>query len=230
LAAGEPDERIAAVKKVLEEQEREGGKRPDAKDMAKIHAWIDDCATRHQADFLKSLPTDAARKLFLEAGKQLQQRSLNGYLRWQWRPIPNSAKLPPLMTADDLTRLRDKLSPETQKRLEGKTPVEQWQLVAAWMRQGFRRAFEGRLRGPLPQGSDDRRLAEFFEHLSAEDRDRLLSLPGDEIQGALQQMFFNNRNGSPEGPGWRNRGPGGPERPAPNRSGPPPQQPPPGDG
>ena len=63
LAEGETDERIASVKKRLqEEQQREGGWRPDANDMAALRNWMDDCATRHEADFVKSLPSDQDRK------------------------------------------------------------------------------------------------------------------------------------------------------------------------
>ena len=83
-----------------------------------------------------------------------------------------------------------KLSAETRKRLEDKPPVEQWQLVAGWMRPGPRRPNEDRrMHGPLPK-DDDERLAEFFEKdLSPEERDRLLAMPGEEMQWRLQQMY-----------------------------------------
>ena len=89
-----------------------------------------------------------------------------GFLRRQWQ-LPSPGKLPPMMTDEDLARLREKLSPEARKQLENKTPVQQWRVAAAWMRQGFRRAFEERrMHGPLSQ-NDDERLAEFFEKASA---------------------------------------------------------------
>jgi hypothetical protein len=225
LSEGEPNERIILVKKRLkEEQQREGARRPDAKDMAALRAWMDDCATRHEADFLKSLTNEQERKRFSESGKPFRHQMVFGYLRRQWL-VPNSAKLPPMMTNDDLARLREKLSPETRKELEDKTPVEQWRLAAGWMRQGFRRPFEDRRpHGPLSQ-SDDERLADFFEKgLTDEQRDRLLSMPGEEMQWELQRLFLMHTR-QPEGPNWRNRWPANPERPAPGRSGPPPRLP-----
>jgi len=229
LAEGELDERIAAVKKRLkEETQREGSWRPGAKDMAALRSWMDNCATRHKADFLKSLRNEQERKRFSESDKPSQHQRVVGYLRRQWlAPNPNFGKLPPMMTNEDLTRLREKLSPDARKQLEGKKPIQQWRLVTAWMRQGFRRAFEDqRPHGPLSQ-SDDERLAEFFEKvLTDEQRDRLLSMPGEKIQRELQRMFLM-RTRPPEGPGHRNRRPGDPERPPPGWPGPVPQLPPP---
>ena len=59
------------------------------------------------------------------------------------------------------------------------------------MRQGPRRPDEDRrMRGPLPK-DDDERIAEFFEKdLSPEERDRLLAMPGEEMQWRLQQMYL----------------------------------------
>jgi hypothetical protein len=60
-----------------------------------------------------------------------------------------------------------------------------WIHQAAWQRLTFRRGD----RGLLP--NFDEQLAQFFEHqLSDEDRDRLLSLPGDEMQVRLRQMYL----------------------------------------
>ena len=231
LSEGQPNERIALVKKRLkEEQQREGDRRPDAKDMAALRTWMDDCATRHEADFVKFLTNEQERKRFSESGKPFRHQMVFGYLWRQWL-IPNSAKLPPMMTDKDLSRLREKLSPETRKQLEDKTPVEQWRLAAGWMRQGLRRAFEARRpHGPLSQ-SDDERLADFFEKgLTDEQRDRLLSMPGEEMQWELQRLFMM-RNRPLDGPGRRNRRPGDPEWPGPGWPGPgwpgPPRVPPP---
>ena len=191
LAEGETDERIALVKKRLqEEQRREGGWRPDAKDMAALRSWMDDCATRHEADFVKSLPTDQGSQAVFRAGQGV--------------PAPNGArilavamatshpgKLPPMMTTEDLARLRREAESRGREAAGRKTPLQQWRVVAAWLRQSFRRAFEERrLHGPLSQ-NDDERLAEFFEKdLSDEQRDRLLAMPGEEMQWALQRLFL----------------------------------------
>jgi hypothetical protein len=219
LTEGQPEERIALVKKRLQEElQRDGGLRPSAKDLAALRNWLDDCATHREADFVKFLNNEQERKRFTESGKPLRHQMVLGFLRWQWL-MPSPGKLPPLMTNDDISRLREKLSPAMRKQLEGKAPAEQWRLVTAWLRPGFRRPGEDRRQhGPLSQ-SDDDRLAEFFEKvLSDEDRDRLLSMPGEEMQWELQRLFLMHTR-PPDGTGWHNRRSGDPERQGPNRSG-----------
>jgi hypothetical protein len=229
LGEGETNERIALVKKRLQEQQRAGAWQPDARTMAALRSWMDDCATRHEADFQKLLPSDQERKRFTQAGKALRHQMVAGFLRWQWmRPSPG--KLPLLMTADDLSRLCEKLRPEAKKQLEGKAPAQQWRTVTAWMRQSSRRQFEDRRpHGRLSQ-NDDERLVEFFEKgLTVEERDRLLAMPSEEMQWELQRLFLMH-NRPPEGPDRRNRRPGepgwsGPAWPGPGWPGPGPTPP-----
>ena len=53
--------------------------------------------------------------------------------------------------------------------------------------------------------ADDEPLADFFEHeLSDEERDRLLSLPGDEMQRELQRLYLT-RTKPPDGSPRRGR-------------------------
>ena len=59
---------------------------------------------------------------------------------------------------------------------------------------------------------DDERLADFFEkELSDEERDRLLNLPGDEMQRELQRLYLTRTKPPDASP--RGRRPAG-ERPA----------------
>ncbi len=49
--------------------------------------------------------------------------------------------------------------------------------------------------------ADDERLADFFEkELPDEERDRLLSLPGDEMQRELQRLYLKGQNRREAGP------------------------------
>ncbi len=60
---------------------------------------------------------------------------------------------------------------------------------------------------------DDERLADFFEkELADEERDRLLNLPGDEMQRELQRLYLT-RTKPPDGSPRRGRSPTG-QRPA----------------
>ena len=141
----------------------------------------------------------------------------------QQRHGDDSGKLAPWMTVEDLSRLRAQLSPETQKRLETLPPAKQWELVANWIRQGqgMRHPSRG-VHGPLPKASDDR-LAEFFEKdLPEEERDRLLSLPGEEMQRELLRLFLRGPKPTAEPrfpPEDSDFGPWPGVRPAPRKSG-----------
>ncbi len=227
LAEGETDERIALVKKHLQEEERWGGGwRLNAADLAALRSWMDDCATRHEADYKNTLTTKKERQQFSEHNEAIRHQMMLNYLHWHWQ-IPSSRKLPLLMTTQDLAWLGERLSPEAEKRLAGKMPQQQSRIVAVWLRQSFRRAFEERRpHGPLSR-NDDERLAEFFEKdLSDAERDRLLAMPGEEMQWALQRQFLL-RSRPPQPPPGRNRGAGDLEWLGPTWPGPGPWFPPP---
>lgn len=214
LAEGDTKERIALVKKRLQEQHREGGWLPDGKDMAVIHSWLDECATLHETDFKKSvLSNDQERERFTRAKKEMRHQMVLGYLRWQSQ-FGGRGKAPAMITAEDFSRLHEKLSPEAAERLDKKSSQQQWRQLASWMRQDFRRAMEERRGHGLLSQNDDERLAEFFEGLTVEQRDRLLAMPSEEMQWELQRLF-QMRNRSGEGPGRHERRPGDFGRPGP---------------
>jgi hypothetical protein len=207
-----PPQRVARVKEwLLEEQRREGARRPGHKDMEAIFKWMNDAAMQHKTALVASLPK-AQREQFPKSGKSEQRQMLFWQLWLQWQ-TPVAGKLPPMITDDDITQLRGRLTPQTRKRLEGKPVFEQCQLVIGWLHQGpWHPDDDRRMHGRLPK-DDDERLAEFFEGLSPEDRDRLLAMPGEEMQWRLQQMYWMRmrppeRTGRPPG---RNRRPGDPE-------------------
>ena len=141
---------------------------------------------------------DAAREAFLETLPEPQRKVLAELTEptrhrmvflamWQRgrRPIRQAA------AHDDrrgLARLRGQVEPETRKQLEAMPPADSgnwWPTGCAGMRHPGRG-----MHGPLPK-DDDERLADFFEkELTDEERDRLLGLPGEEMQRELQQMYL----------------------------------------
>jgi hypothetical protein len=186
------DQRIASVKKRLQEERRlEGARRPGRKDMDALWKWVNDNAVQHQSELLASVPNLPAK-----TNKPRQQQMLVWLMLSRWQAA-KPGKLPPMMTEQDLARLRATLRPETQARLEGQPPVKQWQILEGWLRQWLWEEGQ-RNRGPLP--ADDEQLAEFFENdLTLEQRDQLLAMPGEEMQWRLQQMYWG-RTRPPEGP------------------------------
>jgi hypothetical protein len=206
LAEMTPNRRVASVKALLrEEQRRKAGRRPGQKDLDNVWKWMNDCTTRHETALLASMP-EPQRKGYAELSKPLQHQMLFGQMMHRWQTI-GFDKLPPMVTEKDLARLRANLTSETRKRLEAMTPVEQWRLLADWMRRGPWHPDDDRPVRNLLLKDDDERIADFFENdLSPDERDRLLAMPGDEMQWRLQEMFLS-RSRLPEGPGRRGDGP-----------------------
>jgi len=189
LADLQPADRVQWVKKRLQaERMREGGRRPGGKDMKAIMKWANKYATRHEASFLATLP-EKQRKRLAEMSPSMRHRMVFGQMWQRWRSAGFTK--PPLATDEDLLQLRATLSPSLRKRLEALPPDQQWGLVARWLREGMRHPWGPRgMHGPLPK-ADDARLAEFFETgLTGAQRDRLLGLPGEQMQRELQRLFL----------------------------------------
>jgi hypothetical protein len=207
LAGLKPDaERIAWVKKRLQaESDREGGKPLMGKDAKELWDWLNKFVNLHETELLKMLP-EQRQKGLPTWDKQFRHKTALGKMLQRWQET--HSERPPLMTDEDLARLHEKLSVESQKSLEGKSTVQQWQRVAGWIRQGMRHAAGPRgMHGPLPK-ADDERLANFFENeLNEDERERLLGLPGEEMQRELLRLFITRTK--PQGdPRHRPEGPG----------------------
>jgi hypothetical protein len=114
-----------------------------------------------------------------------------------------------MWTDEDWTLLLAALNPESRDRLEKTKPPEQWQLVALWCRHAWQhfRPAPRNMRGGPPR-VDDEGLADFFEKLPGDQRDRLLNLPGEEMHRALLQLYLRQARPS-DGPGSRGEGPKG---------------------
>ena len=108
----------------------------------------------------------------------------------------------------EMARLRAGLSPELRAKLEAKKPGDQARIIADWLRETASHEL-------------DEQLADFFENtISAEERDRLMGLPGDEMYKSLSEQYRAHllkqskpaeppRHG--DRPGWpRGRRPGPP--------------------
>jgi len=231
-------ERVAEIKKLQEDQAKEAASRPGPFDLARgdwrkpgpwprgrpgapplnpedvegLLKWIEDYVKgRGTQSFLKHLP-EAKRKEFEEqlAGTTDQLRRLEIFAMMWLRPqLGEPGKAPP-GSPKELADLRAKLSAETRKRLESSSPEEQWRMIRGmtgaylfhqyWVRGGAQAA--------PPVGLEE--LADFFEkHLTPQERDLLLSLPGEEVQRKLWRMYMNwkypppypgRRDGRPPGP------------------------------
>jgi hypothetical protein len=204
-----------------------GGPRLNPQDVDALLEWLDKYVGRQGKRFLENLPESKRREIeqlarLTDDPVRRHEILAMMWLRWQ---LDRPGKMP-LVSDKDLAELRAKLSPETSKRLESKSADEQRRMISGMIPvYMFRQyAVRGGGRG-VPQVSEEE-LAEFFEkELSAEERDRLLSLPGDDVQRELWRMYVRWKMDklSPHGGRREGRPPrtGAPKGPGPLRGGPP---------
>ncbi|MHB1033003.1 MAG: hypothetical protein ACYC35_19840 [Pirellulales bacterium] len=198
----EQQERQARIKKEKEEREAREAKYLTPKDFEELQSWVEEYAKRHEEEVLSHLPPDQRHRM--DERPEAQRRGDLLWLIWQPGPRGGRPSLPNL-TEEDLTQLRARLSSEARKRLDAaSSPDERKQLIGNWVGAMFRnrmkKAWQSRF--PMPK-IDEQELAKFFEQvLSAEQRDQLLGLPGEEMQRELQRLYFQHlRPLGPPGPG-----------------------------
>ncbi|MEN6405190.1 MAG: hypothetical protein ABFC77_01840 [Thermoguttaceae bacterium] len=182
------DRRLAAVEKRLREERSRSmsERRLEGKDADAFWTWLEDCAVRHAPELLALLPE--ARQKELAAWTPTAQRRVLLFELSRRGSMSSGSDKPPMLTDDDLARLRAALAPEMRKRLASMPVSRQWQVVTNWIRHQSRQRLA---RGATLSAADNQRIARFFEEgLTDKQRDRLLSLPNDEMQRELQRMYF----------------------------------------
>ena len=133
LAEMKPAERVAWIRR--KSSGATGSRRPSDKDMDVLLNWMNEYVERHEKHFLETLP-ERQRRWLAEFGTPGRRHGNEFLAMWQHWQGAEPGKPAARMTAEDLSRLRARLSPETQKRLEALPPAKQWQLVAIWIHQG----------------------------------------------------------------------------------------------
>jgi hypothetical protein len=236
-----PAERVAQIKRILDEQYRKNpNKGPHLRELARnaklkpgqpqpkgpskaapediegLLSWIDRYAKQYDKGFLEKLPPPQREEL-AQVKDPLRRQELLGlmWLRWQ---LDNPGKAPPLSDRD-LADLRAKLSPATRKRLESRPAAEQWRVVSGLIPRFMLHQYAARRVDALPRVNTEE-LSEFFEHhLTAKQRDQLLSMPSEEMLRELWKMYFRWK--APETPHPAKRpGGAGPKNVAPPAKGP----------
>ncbi|MEN6459486.1 MAG: hypothetical protein ABFC63_11215 [Thermoguttaceae bacterium] len=206
LADLDPPARITRIKqRLLDEQLRENVAQLDVKDAASLRQWMNDCAVQRQTAYLEKLPELQRKKLQQMTAAERHRR----LFALMWQSIERLQRVEPgkrpwWMTDGDLQNLRGRLSQEADKRLaELPTPRDQWQQIAAWIHH----AMHVRNAHAASSKPRDERLVRFFEkELTDAERDRLLTLPGDEMQRQLQWLYEARIKPAGSGRGSSGRG------------------------
>jgi hypothetical protein len=196
----DPAGRIEQIRQMLQKQNRLFGRRLEAKDLEAIVSWLDQYATEHEARLVEGLPKPQRTQL-AKAAPAARHRAVLRTVCQHWQTGNRTAH--PAITDAEAAELRARLSPELRNRLESKPAAEQSDLLAAWVRQAARQQLAAhRGEGPsLLPGLDDQ-LADYFEfQLSAEERDRLMGLPADEMQQRLRELYLTQTKSGEPGKG-----------------------------
>jgi hypothetical protein len=174
-------ENIATIKEFLAKQSPTKDLRLDDRSRRALAAWLDHYIAEHGIESLSQGP-HAGNPRFLLEKQQIaklppdrQQVIIREILLRRWQMGGTSGQMP--ISAHEMAGLRAGLSPELRAKLEAKTPADQTRIIAAWLRETASHEL-------------DEQLVDFFEKtISDAERDRLMSLPSDEMYESLSKQY-----------------------------------------
>jgi hypothetical protein len=197
----------------LSEKPGAAGKPPsrlDPADMEGLFAWMEDYAKKHAGQMLEKLPAQRERvkKGLDRETDPVRRQELIGWI-WLWWQIDNRGTLPSL-SDQELADLRSRLSPKTRKQLEAISPDQQRRLVSGLFTSFMLQQYAARHTGLPLNWAADEELGRFFEReLSAEQRDKLATLSGEDMQRTLWRMYISWKlRQLPPGRGGKDKRPG----------------------
>lgn len=187
--------RAERIKRLLLEANPKIGKRLSQEDLEGLLRWIEQYMTDNEARLVSESPAsqqqEAREQLARLKDPERRREALAAI--WLQGQMAKPNKMPPLPSAD-LASLRSKLSPPTRQLLEPLPEAEQSRIVAFWLRLMLLNYTGSHHLARLQNQVSDEELAEFLEHkLNPELRDRLLSLPPDEMQRELWAHYLRSK-------------------------------------
>ncbi len=145
----------------------------DNKNRRFLAAWLDSYTMEHEARFIEGM--SHANPEFAKLPKDQQQAVLRENLLRRWQSADPKGEMH--IAGHERDRLLAGLSPELRAKLEAKEPHERDRIVTGWLRETASHEL-------------DEQLADFFEKtIDYEERDRLMSLPGDEMYKSLGEQY-----------------------------------------
>ncbi|MDA1051139.1 MAG: hypothetical protein O3C40_11760 [Planctomycetota bacterium] len=199
LPAGE---RVERLKLLLAEQERQRfqelfGSKLQLGDQKVLFDWVHGLIERNEARITGQL-TPLERQRLLRIEDSTQRRAMMAMMyRWRSGEVRLFELLQP--TEADVKQLSAKLSPLARDTLANvRDDKEREQLIQMWARA----AIDSRVRPQVPKDELQRFLD---EHVTAEQRAYLESLPRERMRMELQRMYSRYRFNGPPRPGPRNQ-------------------------
>lgn len=234
-----PEDRVRRIQAILADQSRKAGrggvwgeyarrewrsgsypsgpKRPpsrlDPADWEGLFTWLDGYVRSHTKEILEKIPPahrDRVQKELAQRTDPVRRQELIGWI-WLWWQLDSRGKFPSL-SEREVADLLSKLSPATRKKLESLPAPTQRRAVSGLFTSFMLHQDAARHAGVRLPSASEEELAQFFEReLKPAERERLLSLSGEEMQQALWRMYIRWKIPKlpPPGAGW-DRPPGVP--------------------
>jgi len=182
----EPAARIKRIKKLRAEEAKTV--RANLEDIEGVRRWMEQYVRKQGFRLLAALG-EQRRQEILRLSEPTRRRMVVWEI-WQRWQSGKSGIWPPLGESD-LEALLGQLSQTTRKRLGSKTPAEQRRIIGGWIRHARQHFASRHFTGPLPPVDENKLLLFFEKKLTDQQRDRLLSLPGAEMQRTLHKMYLD---------------------------------------
>lgn len=169
------DERIKTVKEFVLKQGPSSDLHLDDKNRRVLATWLDRYTADNGPRFLGNM-AQGSHPGITALPPERQKAVLREWLLRRWQTSGPGGPMPTIAETE-MARLRAGLSPDLRSKLEAKKPGEQAQIIAGWIRETASREL-------------DEELAGFFENsIGDEERDRLMSLPGDDMYKSLSEQY-----------------------------------------
>jgi len=185
------EKRIERIKELKRDQFERQFRQLNPEDADGLRRWCETYLSQHKEEFLKNISQSHRQRLAKLSGPQLRQ-AVVGLVLMRWR-TSKPGETPPV-AKEELAALRSMLSTHTRKELESRPLTDQLRLIAGWIQQGLYHQWGPRRSGKAIMSAREEQLAHYFEHeLTSQQRDRLLGLPGEEMQQQLRRMYYMSR-------------------------------------
>jgi hypothetical protein len=181
-----------------------------------IVGWLERVLAAKQEQLLSALPESSRRRLESFTGRERILALIMNTAALRGTGAPRLEMIP----LEAWNELRAELSPAARQRLDAaESPETRKQLLADWIRQAIWQARPFRDGdGFAPRVGEDEIRRYFEQDLTETERNRLLTLPREEMVGQLRRDYLRSK-GLWREPGFGDRRPG---EPPPHGDGPPP--------
>ena len=191
LAGLPTEERVAEVKKMIDQQQQRRQRELSAEDREKLLHFLARFLNEHRVQFLDDVP-DSKREEMQTWLAETDERQRTGTLLMMFLQKRRTSDKRFSLDQQQWQTLIDQLSPAAQKQWgEMETPSERMRLIQSWAGTAVRHQMIERANKRDAREISQEELKDYFsQKLSTDERARLLAMPSDEMDRELRQMML----------------------------------------